>query len=199
MTSNYNIYWSLILIKNWFENLQFTLSALNDRRSVVERLYLNLRLSFIHKLNEYAASTRNILYVEGWQDSSMVERFSKDWKVCGSSLCHGILLWRWALHLHLASAARISINWGPTKCTAETNNIASTTLHLQFYILTNKSAVYVCSSYSKRVFEILFRFSFFVPAFSFYDILCLKTFFFSLSPRFLINNSDDADSSVKAF
>ena len=41
--------------------------------------------------------------------SAVVECLPKDWKVCGSSLYHGILLWRWALHLHLTHAAYISI------------------------------------------------------------------------------------------
>ena len=45
----------------------------------------------------------------GWQDSSVVECLPKNWKVRGSNLCHGMLLWRWALHLHLAPAAHISI------------------------------------------------------------------------------------------
>ena len=49
------------------------------------------------------------LYNHRWQDSSVVECLPKDWEVCGSNLCHGILLWRWALHLHLAPAAYISI------------------------------------------------------------------------------------------
>ena len=62
----------------------------------------------------------------GWQDSSVVECLLNDSEVCGSSLYHGILLWRWALHLHLASPAHISImmlrpiKLG-AKCTAGTN------------------------------------------------------------------------------
>ena len=43
-----------------------------------------------------------------WQDRSVVEYLHKDWKV-SASFCHGILLWRWALHIHLAPAAYISI------------------------------------------------------------------------------------------
>ena len=45
----------------------------------------------------------------GGQERSVVECLPKDSKVCSSSFYHGILLWRWALHLHLAPAAHISI------------------------------------------------------------------------------------------
>ena len=45
----------------------------------------------------------------GWQGSSVVECLFKDEGVCGSSLYHFILLWRWALHLHLPPAVHISI------------------------------------------------------------------------------------------
>ena len=48
-----------------------------------------------------------IIELQG-QNSSVVECLPKDQKVCGSSLCL-CLLWRGALYLHLAPAARISI------------------------------------------------------------------------------------------
>ena len=38
---------------------------------------------------------KTLLHIR-YQDSSVVECLHKDWKVCGSSFCHGILLWRWA-------------------------------------------------------------------------------------------------------
>ena len=57
----------------------------------------------------YRAYVSNMYSIQGWQGSSVVECLPKDWEVCGSSLCHGILLWRWALHIHLAPAANISI------------------------------------------------------------------------------------------
>ena len=63
-----------------------------------------------------------------WHYISVVECLPKDYEVRSSSLYHGILLRRWALHIHLAPAAHISImllrpfKWG-AKCTAETNKV----------------------------------------------------------------------------
>ena len=63
----------------------------------------------------------------GWQDSPVAECLPKDYNICSSSLCHGILLRRWALHLPLAPTAYISIMLlrpakRVVKCAAETTN-----------------------------------------------------------------------------
>ena len=63
-----------------------------------------------------------------WADSSVVECLPKDqYSLRFNCLCHGILLWKWALHIHLAPAAYISIMLlrpvkKGAKCTAETTN-----------------------------------------------------------------------------
>ena len=55
------------------------------------------------------AKCRYCLMLISKEVGSVVECLPKDWKVCGSSLYQGILLWRWALHLHLAPAVHINI------------------------------------------------------------------------------------------
>ena len=44
-----------------------------------------------------------------WQGSWVVETLSNDRTICSLTLCNGILLWRRALHLHLAPATHTSI------------------------------------------------------------------------------------------
>ena len=66
------------------------------------------------------------------QDSSLVECLPKDLEVCGSSLCHGILLWRWALHLHLGSGMH-SRNKKQTNICC----LVSTTYLVKHYVLLN--------------------------------------------------------------
>ena len=50
-----------------------------------------------------------ILTTSRLQGGPLVKCLSTDWNVCDSNLCHSTLLWRWALHVHLAPAAHITI------------------------------------------------------------------------------------------
>ena len=60
-------------------------------------------------INNSKFTIKNKYHQNTWLGSSVVERLPNGCKFCGSSLYHGILLWRWALHLHLAPTAHISI------------------------------------------------------------------------------------------
>ena len=61
----------------------------------------------IHKNKSF--QTTLSWWTSRWHYSAVVTCLPKDKEVCSSSLCYGILLRRWALHLHLAPVAIIML------------------------------------------------------------------------------------------
>ena len=117
-----NIYWFLLVLRI------FSFALYNQHTSPPTGI-MDWSFSYLYVQSCKSFNRINHENILVWQNSSVVECLPKDYEVCGSSLCHGILLWRWALHLQLAPDVHISImpvctSWIASKIRSKNNKQA---------------------------------------------------------------------------